>query len=155
MSSQQFRKAMSKFATGITIVTTTFDDEIQGMTVNAFMSVSLEPQLITISLDQRTHFYKNAEKIKRFGISILREEQQEISMIFAKQIEKEFHDFSEVDGVPVIPGSLGTLACTVVNQVEAGDHLLLIASVDKIELSEDEGNPILYFNSGYRKIDKE
>ncbi|MFC4403064.1 flavin reductase family protein [Gracilibacillus xinjiangensis] len=154
MSSQQFRKAMSKFATGITVVTTTFDNNIQGMTVNAFMSVSLDPQLITISLDQSSNFYKNANEIHRFGISFLREEQQDISMIFAKQIDKEFDDFSVLDDVPVIPGALTTLACTVVNQVEAGDHLLLIANVDKIELSEDEGNPILYYNSSYRKIDK-
>ncbi|SER67192.1 NADH-FMN oxidoreductase RutF, flavin reductase (DIM6/NTAB) family [Gracilibacillus ureilyticus] len=155
MNSQHFRRAMSKFATGITVVTTTFDDTNHGMTVNAFMSVSLDPQLITISLDQNSNFYKNADKIKRFGISILREEQQEISMIFAKQTEKDFDNFSEIDGVPAIPDSLATLACTVVNQVEAGDHLLLIANVDKIDLSEDEGSPILYFNSSYRKIDKD
>jgi flavin reductase (DIM6/NTAB) family NADH-FMN oxidoreductase RutF len=154
MSSQQFRKAMSKFATGITVVTTRFEDKIHGMTVNAFMSVSLDPQLITISLDQSSHFHKNADKIKRFGISILREEQQDVSMIFAKQIDKEFSDYAELDNVPAIPNALATLACTVVNQVEAGDHLLLIANVDKIELSEDEGNPILYFNSSYRQIDK-
>ncbi|WP_163538663.1 flavin reductase family protein [Gracilibacillus sp. YIM 98692] len=150
MSKQEFRQAMSKFATGITVVTSEFNGDIHGMTVNAFMSVSLEPQLITISLDQKTNFYQNADKIKRFGVSILREEQKEVSMIFAKQIEKDFNDFTKLDDIPVINNALTTLACTVVNSVEAGDHLLLIAEVDDIKL--DEGNPILYYNSNYREI---
>ncbi|MGP4038461.1 flavin reductase family protein [Gracilibacillus sp. D59] len=153
MNKQIFRKAMSKFATGITVVTSEFDNDIQGMTVNAFMSVSLDPQLITISLDSKTNFHQNADKIKRFGVSILREEQQEISMIFAKQIEKEFKDFAELDGIPVIANALTTLACTVVNTVEAGDHLLIIAEVDEIEINE--GNPILYYNSAYKRISDE
>ncbi|PWU70160.1 flavin reductase family protein [Gracilibacillus dipsosauri] len=151
MGAQEFRKAMSKFATGITVVTTEFDGSVQGMTVNAFMSVSLDPQLITISLDHRTNFYENADKIKRFGVSILREEQQEISMIFAKQIDKAFHDFTMLDQIPVINDALTTLACTVINTVEAGDHLLLIAKVDEIKL--DEGKPILYYNSNYHKLE--
>ncbi|QGH35844.1 flavin reductase [Gracilibacillus salitolerans] len=153
MSKQDFRKAMSKFATGITVVTSEFDNDIQGMTVNAFMSVSLDPQLITISLDSKTNFYKNADKIKRFGVSILREEQQEISMIFAKQTEKEYKDFTTLDGIPVIDNALSTLACTTVNTVEAGDHLLIIAEVDEIKL--DEGKPILYYNSEYKRISDE
>lgn len=152
MSKQDFRKAMSKFTTGITIVTTMFDNKIQGMTVNSFMSVSLEPQLITISLDQKTNFYKNVEKIKRFGVSVLREEQQEISMIFAKQIDKSFNDYSTLDHIPIINNALTTLACSVVNTVEAGDHLLLIAEVDKIATAE--GDPLIFYNSKYNTIEK-
>ncbi|UOQ86740.1 flavin reductase family protein [Gracilibacillus salinarum] len=150
MGKQEFRKAMGKFATGITIVTSEFGDDVHGMTVNAFMSVSLDPQLITISLDHKTNFYKNADKIKRIGVSILREEQQDVSMIFAKQLDQYFDDFTRLDGIPVINNALTTLACTVVNNVEAGDHLLLIAEVDDIKV--DEGKPILYYNSGYQRI---
>ncbi len=150
MSKQDFRKAMSKFTTGITIVTSEFDNDVQGMTVNAFMSVSLDPQLITISLDYKTSFYQNADKIKRFGVSILKEEQQEVSMIFAKQVDKKFNDFTTLDGIPVINDALTTLACSVVNTVEAGDHMLLIAEVDDIKLGE--GKPIVYFDSGYTRI---
>ncbi|UOQ46678.1 flavin reductase family protein [Gracilibacillus caseinilyticus] len=150
MGKQEFRKAMSKFATGITVVTSEFDDDVHGMTVNAFMSVSLDPQLITISLDHKTNFYKNADKIKRIGVSILREEQQDVSMIFAKQLNQSFYDFTTLDGIPVINNALTSLACSVVNNVEAGDHLLLIAEVDDIKV--DDGKPILYYNSGYQRI---
>ncbi|GAE93412.1 NADH-FMN oxidoreductase [Gracilibacillus boraciitolerans JCM 21714] len=153
MSKQNFRKAMSKFATGITVVTAEFNDHLHGMTVNAFMSVSLDPQLITISLDHKTTFYQNADKIKRFGVSILREEQKDISMIFAKQVEKDFNDFTKLDGVPVINNALTTLACSIVNTVEAGDHKLLIAEVNDIKI--DKGNPIIYYNSSYKIISKE
>ncbi|ENH95541.1 flavin reductase domain-containing FMN-binding protein [Gracilibacillus halophilus YIM-C55.5] len=153
MSNQSFRKAMSHFATGITIVTTEFDQQIHGMTVNAFMSVSLDPQLITISLDQKTNLYQNADKIERFGVSMLREEQKDISQIFAKQVDQPFHDFTELDQIPVINHALTTLACTVVNRVEAGDHLLLIAEVDDIKLNE--GKPIIYYNSQYHTLKDE
>lgn len=152
MSKQDFRKAMAKFATGITIVTTTFNNKIQGMTVNSFMSVSLEPKLITISLDEKTNFYRNIDKFNRIGISVLRKEQKEISMIFAKQIEKTFADYDSLDEVPVIPDALSTLACTVVNTVEVGDHLLVIAEVDKIETAE--GEPLIFYNSNYNTIEK-
>ncbi|GAA0300030.1 flavin reductase (DIM6/NTAB) family NADH-FMN oxidoreductase RutF [Gracilibacillus halotolerans] len=152
MSSQQFRNAMSKFATGITIVTSQFDEEIRGMTVNAFMSVSLDPKLITISVDHKTTFYENHKEIKRFGISVLREEQKDISMIFAKQSDKSFEDFSTLDGVPVINNALTTLACTVSQTVEAGDHLLVIAEVDDIQIND--GKPILYFDSKYRTLNE-
>ena len=153
MSSHQFRHAMSKFATGITIVTSQVNDEVRGMTVNAFMSVSLEPKLITISVDKKTNFYKNHKDIERFGISVLREEQKDISMIFAKQVNKAYDDFGILDDVPVINNALTTLACTVSQTVEAGDHLLVIAEVDAIQMND--GNPILYFDSKYRTLRNE
>ena len=152
MSSNQFRKAMSKFATGITIVTSTVNEEVRGMTVNAFMSVSLEPRLITIAVDHKTTFYKNREKIQRFGVSVLREEQKDVAMIFAKQLNQSFDDFTTLDDIPVIQDALTTLACTVQESVEAGDHLLVIAKVDAIETSD--GNPILYYDSDYQTLNK-
>lgn len=152
MSSSQFRQAMGKFATGITIVTSSVNKEIRGMTVNAFMSVSLEPQLITIAVDHKTTFYKNHQHIQRFGVSVLREEQKEIAMIFAKQLKQSYEDFTTLDGIPVIQDALTTLACTVTDTVEAGDHLLVIAKVDAIETND--GNPILYYDSDYQTLNK-
>ncbi|WP_066191678.1 MULTISPECIES: flavin reductase family protein [Gracilibacillus] len=150
MSSQEFRQAMGKFSTGVTVVTGQINGHIHGMTVNAFMSVSLDPQLITISLDQKTKMYKHADELQRFGVSILREEQEDVSMIFAKQVDEPFEDFTTLDGVSVINNALTTLACTVINSVEAGDHMLLIAEVDEIDLRD--GKPLIYYDRAYRKI---
>lgn len=150
MGSQEFRQAMGKFSTGVTVVTAPIKEGTHGMTVNAFMSVSLDPQLITISLDHKTKLYKHADEIQRFGVSILREEQEDVSMIFAKQLDDPFDDFTTLDDIPVINNALTTLACTVINSVEAGDHMLLIAEVDEIDLRD--GKPLIYYDRAYRKV---
>ncbi|GAB2539168.1 flavin reductase family protein [Gracilibacillus alcaliphilus] len=150
MDTQEFRQAMGTFATGITVVTSKLGDHTHGMTVNAFMSVSLDPKLITIALDHKTKFYQHANKLERIGVSILREEQEEVSRIFAKQLKKSYNDFSELDGIPVIGNALTTLACTVVNTVQAGDHLLVIAEVNDMVVTD--GKPLLYYHSAYRTI---
>src|SRR5699024_12340005 len=89
MHDRLFRDAMGKFATWITIVSIDYGGEILGMTVNAFMSVSLDPKLIAISIDEKASMYNKLQETKKFGVSILAEEQKDISMIFAKQKEKE------------------------------------------------------------------
>src|SRR5690625_5500062 len=98
---------MGKFVTGITVVTTKDDKDIHGMTVNAFMSISLDPKLIAISIDENASMYTKLQETKRFGISILKEEQKEISMIFAKQMERDREiQYTFQDGVPVIEDTL-------------------------------------------------
>lgn len=148
---QTFREAMGKFATGITIVTTAYEGETQGMTVNAFMSVSLQPKLIAVSIGNQAEMYQTLQKTDRFGISILKEDQKDLSMIFAKQKEKdrELH-YIEHEGIPLLRDSLATLSCTTQNIVEAGDHMILIAEVN--HLTVDEGSPILYFDGNYESF---
>ncbi|ASK63417.1 flavin reductase [Virgibacillus phasianinus] len=144
MDNRQFRDTMGKFATGITIVSIDYKDEMLGMTVNAFMSVSLEPKLIAISIDENARLYTKLQETKQFGISILREEQKEISMIFAKQMEKDREiPFVKQSGVPVIDGSVATLSCQVKDTAKAGDHMIFIAEVT--EIKADGGDPILFY----------
>ena len=151
MDNRTFRDAMGKFATGITIVSTEHKEEIIGMTVNAFMSISLNPKLIAISIDESASLYKQFQEAKTFGVSILKEEQKEISMIFAKQIKKDREiNFISQDHVPVIDNSLAMLSCRVQDRITAGDHLIIIAEVT--ELTINEGEPILYSGGAYRNI---
>ncbi|WP_099158215.1 flavin reductase family protein [Virgibacillus ndiopensis] len=152
MDNRFFRDAMGKFATGITIVSSEYDGEIIGMTVNAFMSVSLDPKLIAISIDEKAGMYDKLQETKKFGLSILNEEQKELSMIFAKQIEKNREiPFTMQDDVPVIQGSIATLSCYVKEVAKAGDHMIFIAEVTEINLVE--GDPILFFGGKYRTMD--
>lgn len=152
MDDRLFRDAMGKFATGITIVTLEDDNEVYGITVNAFMSISLNPKLIAISIDEDASIYDRIQNVKGFGISILKEEQKEIAMIFAKQIKKDREiDYFINDGVPVIRNSLATIVCQVRNKVKAGDHMIIIAEVT--ELTVEEGEPILYSGGNYRTVE--
>ncbi len=146
-----FRKAMGKFATGITVVTFKSDGELKGITVNAFMSVSLNPKLILISIDENSSSYPKILNASRFGVSILREDQKDISMIFAKQKKADREiEYVDIDGIPVIKDSLAMLSCRVQDKIKAGDHMLFIAEVTGLQVNE--GEPILYFGSQYRQL---
>lgn len=151
MNDRLFREAMGKFATGITVVTADYDDEIIGMTVNAFMSISLDPKLIAISIDESASMYDKLQEKGKFGVSILKEEQKDISMIFAKQIEKDREiNFLRQDDIPVIEDSLVTISCQVKDKVKAGDHLIFIAEVSDIAINE--GEPLIYAGSQYQSL---
>ncbi|WP_174613476.1 flavin reductase family protein [Virgibacillus ihumii] len=152
MDSREFRNAMGKFATGITIVTTDYEDDTMGMTVNAFMSVSLAPKLIAISIDEKARMYDKLQKTGKFGISILTEDQQDLAMIFARQKEKD-RDIPIIrqDGIPVIDGAIASLSCHVKETAEAGDHMIFIAEVT--EMNMNEGDPIIFYSGKYRSLD--
>lgn len=151
MDNRMFRDAMGKFATGITIVTTEVAGEVKGMTVNAFMSVSLEPKLIAISIDKKASLYDILQTNPTFGISVLKDEQKDVSMVFAKQKEQENPVLiTKLQEVPVVDGALVNLACKVVDKVVAGDHVILIGEVEDLVLRD--GDPVLYFGGSYREI---
>ncbi|MFP7493962.1 flavin reductase family protein [Terribacillus saccharophilus] len=151
MDNRTFRDAMGKFATGITIVTTKVDGDTKGMTVNAFMSVSLEPKLIAVSIDKKASLYDILQKNPTFGVSVLTEAQKEISMVFAKQkTQEEPVAITTLQEVPVVEGALVNLACRVVDKVIAGDHVIIIGEVEDLILRDD--NPVLYFGGSYREI---
>lgn len=147
-----FRNAMSKFATGITVVTTEKDGEAHGMTVNAFMSVSLDPKLIVVSIDKRAGMLKILQETKKYAVSILSEDQKEYSMIFAGQIkDRREVDFNWVNGLPVLKDAVATITCEVYSEYEAGDHILFFGKVTGGEVNDRE--PLVYFNRMYGKFE--
>lgn len=154
MDERLYRDAMGKFATGITIVATEYNKEIMAMTVNAFMSVSLAPKLIAISIDQKARMYDKLQETKSFGLSVLSENQQHLSRIFAKQIISDQEiAFCSIDGVPVLKDCICTLSCRTINTVKAGDHLIFIAEVT--DFRTKEGDPVIFFSGKYRHLEKE
>ncbi len=146
-----FRNAMGQFATGVTVITTAIDDEVHGMTANAFMSVSLSPKLISVSIDDRAQMKEKINQSGKFSVSILSEKQQEMSMYFAGQIkEKRDIDFKWVNGIPVLKDSLANIICNVYASHQAGDHTLYIGEV--IDLQLVEGTPLAFYKGKYGKI---
>src|SRR5690625_3122577 len=105
IDSKQFRKAMGKFATGITIVSAKnkLTEEIRWVTVNVFMSLSLDPCLISISLRENAAMTDTLAEANQFSVSILAEEQRVYSMIFSNQIQAdEPVHFDKIDYTPII-----------------------------------------------------
>jgi flavin reductase (DIM6/NTAB) family NADH-FMN oxidoreductase RutF len=154
----EFRKAMGCFATGVTIVTLDLDGEVHGMTANAFASVSLDPILVLVCVDQnaRTHAHLHAKK--RFGINVLSEDQRAISEYYASR--EHAHENAEAEagarfertrhGTPMLHGSLAYLECRLHSAQEAGDHTIFIAEVEDVVVRE--GDPLLFFRGKYRKL---
>ncbi|WP_042144601.1 flavin reductase family protein [Paucisalibacillus sp. EB02] len=152
MEERQFRNAMGKFATGITVVSIEYNNEIMAMTVNAFMSVSLSPRLIAISIDEKARMYAKLDEVKEFGLSILSKNQEDYSRIFAKQEETQDKiQFISLDTVPVLQGALATLSCRIISSLKAGDHIVYIGEVTDYTTMEEE--PVIFFSGKYRYLD--
>lgn len=147
MDGRTFRDAMGKFTTGVTVITTAVGGKVHGMTANAFMSVSIEPKLISISVDEKAHMHEKMQNASTFAVSILGEEQTEMSMHFAGQKEADTVDFDWFLGVPVIKNALANIVCKVYNSYKVGDHTLYIGEV--IDISMRQGNPLVFFQGKY------
>ncbi len=152
MDDRQFRTAMGKFATGVTVITTEHDGEVHGMTANAFMSVSLDPKLIVISIKENARMLPKIQESKTFSVNILSEQQEKVSMRFAGQLKDESYEvaFEKLDNQPVIKDALAQITCELAAEHVEGDHTLFIGRVTDINLNE--GNPLLFFNGRYSQI---
>ncbi|WP_018924330.1 flavin reductase family protein [Salsuginibacillus kocurii] len=151
MDDRLFKTAMGKFATGVTVVTTEVEGEVHGMTANAFMSVSLDPKLILISVANHARMKKQIETAGTFAVNLLSQEQKDLSMVFAGQV-KEGRDveFKRFEGQPILDHSLASIVCQVHNTHVEGDHTLFIGEV--INLEVQDGEPLNYFEGKYRQF---
>ncbi len=154
VSSDEFRAALSRFPSGVTVVTTRDEQgRFHGITVSAFCSVSLEPPRVLICIEKSTGSHSALHWSRAFVVNMLSERQKDISERFASQIEDKFDSLefrSGIDGIPLIPGCLVTLECRITNAYDGGDHSIFVGEVEKTEISD--GDPILYFRGDYRSI---
>lgn len=151
MDDRLFRDAMGKFATGVTVILTETDGKQHGMTANAFMSVSLTPKLVVISIKENARMLAKIQESKKFSVNILAEQQEDISKIFAGQIKDQEVMFERLANVPVIPEALAQVSCEVSAEYVEGDHTLFIGKVNDITVTD--GNPLLFFAGKYRSLE--
>ena len=144
---RDLRDACGSFATGVTVISTATDKGDHGMTANAFMSVSLDPPLISISLDHGSKMLTRVRTSGRYAVSVLGTEMEGVAMHFAGRFDPTMTDpFIHIDGLPVVPGASTVFLTDVVQEVEAGDHTLFIGQVTRIE--RNKGAAPLVFHGG-------
>jgi flavin reductase (DIM6/NTAB) family NADH-FMN oxidoreductase RutF len=158
VSQEEFRRAMGCFATGVTVITVNDEGTVEGMTANAFTSVSLHPLLVLVCVDRQARTHAHLHARKRFGVNVLAEGQRAIADYYARP--DRTHDRAEqesgacfdrtVHDTPVLQGALAYLECRLQTIQEAGDHTIFIAEVEQVVVRE--GDPLLYFRGAYRKI---
>lgn len=151
MDNRTFRTAMGKFATGVTVITTKWEDTVRGMTANAFMSVSLNPKLVLISVDENAHLKQYIQQSQKFAVSILNESQKDLAAYFAGQKQEKMDiDFNWFNRMPTIQDSLVNVTCDVHDIVIAGDHTLYIGNVTDVCLNE--GEPLTFYEGTYKQL---
>lgn len=147
-----FRRVMGRFATGVTVLGFLRDGVATGMTVNAFLSVSLEPPLVLVSVRKASSFVKHVKVGNHCGISILSEQQRHLGPHFAGRREHEVKArFLDHAGVSLLEGSLAGIVARVVDIHPAGDHLLYIAEVEDLADGPD-ARPLIFFSGRYKQI---
>ncbi len=150
----ELRRVMGHFATGVTIITTISKDGTPyGLTANAFMSVSLEPPLLLISVDKKAESYPYFEQSRVFTVNILRDDQEALSRKFAVSGGNKFEGVAYHRGannVPILEDTLAHIECRLYATYDGGDHTLYLGEV--LEAQTRKGKPLLFYRGGYRSF---
>jgi flavin reductase (DIM6/NTAB) family NADH-FMN oxidoreductase RutF len=148
---RHFRSALGRFASGVTVVTARYQDQTHGMTANAFVSVSLDPPLVLVSLDNRSYMHRILPNVGHYGVSVLAEEQERLSNHFAGRTSEGIHiRFLTRNGIPLLEGAVAYFVVRVMDAHPAGDHTLYIGHVQHFE-SRDE-RPLLFYAGRYQNL---
>jgi len=154
------RETAGRFATGVTVVTSSVEGVPMGMTVNAFTMVSLEPTLLLVSLNRRSRLTAAVRRSQVFAVTVLAADQERAARWFATRGrpsgERCFRGFptfeDEATGCPVLSDGVAYFGCRVFSQQIAGDHSLVIGRVESYDLLRPE--PALVFCDGcYRDVE--
>lgn len=150
-----FRQAMGLFATGVGIVSLAKDDGTpSGITANSIVSVSLEPMLVSWSIQNGSSQFDLFAKAEHFAISILNADQRDLALRYAARGDSltQAADFEQsAQGFPVITGAVGTIECRHWSSFEAGDHTMIFGEVVGIQ-SNAEVAPLGFFGGRFCRI---
>ncbi|WP_354682430.1 flavin reductase family protein [Cupriavidus necator] len=150
---REFRNALGRFATGVTIVTTrTPDGEPWGVTVNSFSSVSLEPRLVLWSLAKKSYSLEAFQTAGSFVIHVLAADQEHVSNRFARGADSKFVGVpctDGIDGSPVLTGCAAVFQCRNTQQYDGGDHVIFIGEVERYDTSDREA--LLFYKGSYAR----
>lgn len=153
-----FRRALGRFATGVTVVTTPVaGGGPEGVTVNAFASLSLDPPLILVCLAKTTRALAVFEAAGHFAVNVLSESQRHLSVAFSRPGENRFDSVSWAawtSGCPIFEGCVANLECARIARHDGGDHVILVGRVERLYFDKSRV-PLLYVGGEYRSLGKE
>jgi flavin reductase (DIM6/NTAB) family NADH-FMN oxidoreductase RutF len=157
VTAQAFRDALRHFPAGVTVVTIKSGEEIHGLTVSAFVSVSPEPPLIAVIIDHKHRAHRLLERPGAvFAVNILGAGDEATSERFAWGPEPERFAAASwtaaVTGAPILPEAVAWLDCTIASRHAAGTHTIYVGTVQASAVPRPEGEPLLYWNRGYRQL---
>jgi flavin reductase (DIM6/NTAB) family NADH-FMN oxidoreductase RutF len=152
---EQFFTLMASFASSVTVITSKGPDGVvRGLTASAFCSVSLDPRLCLVSVDNRSESIAAITDTGKFVVNILASDQEQISRQFASKLPDKFAGVSYRPGpetdAPILDGVLAWIECSLYQAVPCGDHTVFIGEI--LDGTANEGLPLVYFRAQYREL---
>jgi 3-hydroxy-9,10-secoandrosta-1,3,5(10)-triene-9,17-dione monooxygenase reductase component len=150
---QEYKRALSCFATGVAVVTTLDSDgEKVGMTISSFNSVSLDPPLVLWSIANDANSYSVFTDARHFAVNVLAMHQDELSSQFAQKGGDKFKGLecrSGIEGVPLLPEYAACFECSTENIFDGGDHKIIVGRV--LRLDDRESDPLIFYRGRFLK----
>jgi flavin reductase (DIM6/NTAB) family NADH-FMN oxidoreductase RutF len=154
LGSAEYREIMGHFCTGVVIVTALFDGQPYGFTCQSFVSVSLDPPLVSFCPSRTSSSWPNIRESGRFCVNVLAEDQAPLCDRFAKSGGEKFAGLpwtTSDAGTPLLEGCIAHVECDLEYVHEAGDHFIAIGHVLDLQVGRASG-PLLYFQGEYATI---
>jgi flavin reductase (DIM6/NTAB) family NADH-FMN oxidoreductase RutF len=156
----EFRAALTQLAAGVALVTASDEGDDAGMTATSFLSVSLEPPLVLVSVREDSRMDEVLSRADLWAVSLLGEQHKAVAARFAMKgrlsdrllFADTPHERSELTGSPLIDGALATVECRTEQRMAAGDPTLVLGRVLRARVPAPDGRPLLYFRGGYRQL---
>ncbi|SNQ48855.1 DIM6/NTAB family protein [Frankia canadensis] len=157
----EFRRAVGRFATGVTVLSTLAEGRHLGMTANSFVSVSLDPLLVLASIRRDARFLGPLLAAGVWGVSVLADDMSEASRFFARRVPEHGaggagdafdrwpHTLGAETGVALLDGALSVFECRTVATHPGGDHTLVIGEVVALDRRRDDAGPLVFYQGGY------
>ena len=156
MTDVPFRRALGEFATGVAVITAQGQGEdLIGMTMSSFNSVSLDPPLVLFSVDRKANSLPAMLQAKGFAVNILAREQENISNRFAKALSDKWADVKRTVGhaeAPLITGALAHFECEPYANYDGGDHVVFVVRVLRHAVRAGNPAPLIFFRGRYRDV---
>jgi 3-hydroxy-9,10-secoandrosta-1,3,5(10)-triene-9,17-dione monooxygenase reductase component len=147
---------MSRFPTGVTVITALTEDGPSGFAANAVTSLSLDPPLMLVCVDRGARTLRAVEAAGRFGVNVLAADAAETARGFGRKVptaEKWIGvGWSEAHGVPMLDDAIVTIGCELRDVISGGDHVIVTGEVLSVE--ERDGDPLLFHRGAYRPLER-
>lgn len=154
-----FRGALGRFASGVTVVTTSVDGEDHASTASAFTSVALDPPLVLVCIDHKSRFHAAVSTSRTWAVSILSEDNQAAATWFATrgrplagQFDRVPHRRGTVLDAPLLDDAVAWLECETWQAYDGVDHTIVVGHVLHAEVADGDDHPLLYYRSHYASL---
>jgi flavin reductase (DIM6/NTAB) family NADH-FMN oxidoreductase RutF len=149
IAARDFKATLGRFASGVTVIATRTETGVHGMTASAFLSVSLDPQLVLVSVAKKAQMHAHLLTAPRWSVSILAHDQAALSNHFAGYGAAAVQ-WLDPTGTPHLHGAIGWVVCSTFAIHDAGDHSLFVGRAE--DLGYSEGEPLVYAQGKYRAL---